>query len=192
VLPGCKCHANEPALVGRRHRDVVQHLEGKSFQVQVEHECRHQPTAQNPGPRDWTKYRVVLRLIGIWCAELGRHRLYLTSAREERLAAGAVPGIYAMRWEVELFFRELKTLLRIEQISSSNKAVSECLLYAALLSLAVARGLQRFVSALPNISAIATDRCTAVVRAILPRLLDLLCAPPALHERIETNVRTIL
>lgn len=185
-------HAADPAFVGRRHRDIVQQLEGQSFQVQIEHEYRHRQTKHGPGPRDLTKYRVPLRLIGIWCAELGRHRLYLTSASEQQLAADAVPSVYAMRWEIELLFRELKTQLRIEQMPSGSKAISECLLDAALLSLAVARGLQRFASALPNIPSLATERCTAVMRAILPRLLDLLCAPPNLRADIEKRVRRIL
>jgi hypothetical protein len=52
-----------------------------------------------------------------------------------------VGPIYAARWEVELFFRELKLTHRLEQLPTRKRFVAESLIYAALLSLLLSRRL---------------------------------------------------
>ena len=48
---------------------------------------------------------------------------------------------YAARWEVELMFRELKSHYRLHHMPSKNRHVTECLLYAAMLTLVLSRKL---------------------------------------------------
>ena len=49
--------------------------------------------------------------------------------------------MYCCRWAVELLFRELKTLYDLDEFDTSNPAVVEILLYAAVLTLLVSREL---------------------------------------------------
>ncbi len=69
---------------------------GKSFELQVDYEYRHIPE------RDWTKRHTVLRLIAVWCSDIAKHRLYLTSTTSTELRAEVAPAVYAMRWEAAL------------------------------------------------------------------------------------------
>src|SRR5262249_12584948 len=104
------------------------------FEVVVDHVFR------NVRERDFRQQHIPLRMIARWHAEARRHRVYVTSS--DSIAADAVAAIYAMRWGIELLFRELKSQLRINHMPSRNKVVVECLIYAALLMLAVGRWLR--------------------------------------------------
>jgi hypothetical protein len=69
------------------------------------------------------------------------YHLYMTNIAADRLTAEEVAQVYAARWEVELLFKELKSHYRIADLPSSNRAVVESLLYAAILTLALSRRL---------------------------------------------------
>ena len=81
---------------------------GKLFIFDLAHyPYRHIPE------RDWTFRHLRLRLIAVWWPDLKRHRLYLTNASTSQLDAQTAPAVYALRWEIELLFRELKSQLRV-------------------------------------------------------------------------------
>ena len=66
---------------------------------------------------------------------------------------------------------------------SGNKAITECLLYASLLALALGRKLHRVLQARWQCTSLAsrtapTERWTTVLRALMPVLLELVLAPP--------------
>jgi IS4 transposase len=82
-----------------------------------------------------------VRLVGHWHPTEQRHRFYITNAPNEMMATEHVGPIYAARWEVELFFRELKLTHRLEQMPTRKRFVAEALIYAALLSLLLSRRL---------------------------------------------------
>jgi hypothetical protein len=75
-----------------------------------------------------------------------RHWLYITSASAAQLAAQHLGAVYALRWEIELLFRELKSVYRIDHTPSGRRGVTDCLLYAALLTVAMSRRLLRLVA----------------------------------------------
>jgi IS4 transposase len=84
-----------------------------------------------------------VRLVGQWHPLEARHHFYLTNASLEMMATEHVGPIYAARWEVELFFRELKLTHRLEQLPTRKRFVAEALIHAALLSLLLSRRLQQ-------------------------------------------------
>lgn len=181
--------AEKDHWVGRRHKDLMVEMRGASFEVDVDYEYRHIPE------RDWQKRHIALRLIAVWCAEIARHRLYLTSATPAQLSAKAASAIYAMRWEIELLFRELKSQLRIEDMPSGNKSAAECLVYAALLALALGRKVHRTLTARrrdPLSLRCPAERWTAIFRALAPLLLELLLASPRRRVELERRLRTTL
>jgi hypothetical protein len=59
----------------------------------------------------------------------------------------AVAEVYAVRREIELLFRELKSQLRLDHMPSGNKAAAECMLFASILALALDRILRRDLAA---------------------------------------------
>jgi IS4 transposase len=177
--------ADDPTWVGRRHKDLLQEMRDRSFEAEIAYVYRHLPE------RDWTKRRLRLRIVAVWCPTIGRHRLYLTSAPPAALDASVVAAVYTLRWEVELLFRELKTQLRIEDIPTGNKAVVECLIYAALLALALGRSLQLAIAASNPDSArrLPPERWSAVLRAVAPLVLELLLGA---HDRRADIGRRLL
>lgn len=52
---------------------------------------------------------------------------------------------YALRWQIELLFKELKRHYRLEDMPSGNRDIVESLLYAAIPSLAASRRLLQAV-----------------------------------------------
>ena len=181
--------AEKNIWIGRRHKDLMEEMHGTSFEVVVDYQYRQIPDG------DRQKRHLPLRLIAVWCAEVGRHRLYLTSATPTQLSTKAAPAIYAMRWEIELLFRELKSQLRIEDMPSGNKAATECLVYAALLALALGRKVHRTLTARrrdPLSLRCPNERWTAIFRALAPLLLELLLASPRRRAGLERRLRTTL
>jgi len=177
--------ADNPRWVGRRHKSILAEMRGRSFDVWVDYAYRHIPE------RDWTWWSLELRLIGIWSDELRRHRLYLTSAPVFALPADVVAEVYAVRWEVELLFRELKSQLNLEHMPSGNKAVAECMLYASLLALALDRTLRRDLAA-RDATTIPAERSSIVFRSVAPLLLDLIVGLPAHRPHLERRLRRVL
>lgn len=180
--------ASDRRLVGRKTKDVAHTMQGRDWQCTVDY--RHRRVRE----RDWTWRHIRLRFIAIWDAELNRHRLYLTSVPEPKLAASDVPAVYAMRWEIELLFRELKSQLRADQMPSANKAAVEILIYASLLALAVARTLHQLLAQRRRgvLDPCPFDRWTSVVCQVAHALLRLLLAPPPDRWPLGCRIATVL
>jgi hypothetical protein len=82
--------------------------------------------------------------VGPWVA--GR-LWYVTHVPATVLSPAGIAGTYAARWEIELISPELKAYLRIAHLSSALPVVVEALIYAAMIGLAVSRGLWRSLRA---------------------------------------------
>jgi len=166
-------------------------MHGKTFEVEVDYVFCHIPE------REWIKRHLRLRLIAVWRQDIGQHRLYLTSADPSQLASDAAAPVYALRWEIELLFRELKSQLKLEDMPSGNKAATECLLYAALLTMAIGRTLLRALQARLRsrgnpAATFPPERWTIVMRSVAPQLLALLLAPPHARVALERRLWIVL
>jgi putative transposase len=181
--------AEQARWVGLKHQDILSEMHGKSFEAEIDYEYRHIPE------RDWEKRHIPMRLIASWHADAKMHRLYITSATSTQLSAKAAPAIYAMRWEVELLFRELKSQLRLADMPSGNKAATESLVYASVLALALGRNVHRVITR-HHRDALSVrfpkDRWASVFRSLAPLLLELLLAPPERRPNLERRVRITL
>jgi len=135
-----------------------------------------------------------------------RGHLYLTNARPEELAAEHIGRSYALRWEVELLFRELKTHYRLKQLPSRNPEVVKALVYAAALTLLVSRRLLHSLRQALGSRAegLKSQRWAAIVSSVAADLLLLVLRPPRetrplhrrlnkllLHEAPDPNVRRL-
>lgn len=116
-----------------------------------------------------------VRVVGQWHPKEGQHHFYITNAAPEMMATENVGPIYAARWEVELFFRELKLTYKIEQIATRKRFVSECLIYAALLSLLLSRRLRERL--LPRTRPFAPERWARLFATFALDLLNITLSP---------------
>ncbi len=73
-------------------------------------------------------------MIGIRDPRTGDYHFYVTNIPLEKLAAEDVRATYALRWQVELLFKELKQSYRLDQMPSRKRHIVEALLYAAILT----------------------------------------------------------
>jgi len=69
----------------------------------------------------------------------GDMRWYLTTLSPECLPAEDVPDAYAMRWEIELVFKALKSGLGLNRMEARSPAAVTALLHAKVIALALSR-----------------------------------------------------
>jgi hypothetical protein len=91
-----------------------------------------------------------------------------------------------------LLFREPKSQFKLDDMPSGNKAATECLLYAALLTMAIGRRLLRALqmrhhSTNEPMRVFPLERWAIVMRSVAPQLLALLLGPP--HARLAPDRR---
>ena len=105
--------------------------------------------------------------------------------------------MYRCRWAVELLFRELKTLYELDEFDTTNPAVVEILLYAAVLTLLVSRELLELVIEHADDEAVfPPERWAATFRSHAQRILKRLSnylgySPPPLLERMVADAQKI-
>jgi transposase len=128
----------------------------------------------------------------------------VTNVPVEKLAAEDIRATYALRWQVELLFKELKRHYRIDQMPSRKREIVEALLYASILTLIVSRRLLALVrKALAGLAdRIPTQRWAALLESASTELLLIATRPPRelktllqrvnatfLHEAVDPNMR---
>ena len=91
-----------------------------------------------------TRSRAVetFRVVGVWNEDEQKYHLYVTNLPAEDYTAADVAKLYQGRWEVELLYRELKTVHGLDKIRSSKPEVVEAFILISLLSLVVTRTLR--------------------------------------------------
>jgi putative transposase len=179
-------------LEGKQIFDVVDDLHRKYIDVEVEVEFRRGPYA---GTRSWDTKR--FRVVGFRNEDADDYHLYITNLSREAFLPANIATLYRCRWKVELLFRELKTLYELDEFDTSNPAVVEILLYAAILTLLVNRELLDLVIEYADEEAVfPPERWAATFRShaqrILKRLSDYLgYSPPPLLERMAADAQKI-
>ena len=123
------------SLPERRLRDVLGDLTREIIDVTVEIEFKRRAYAGKQST-DTMEFRVV----GVRNEDTDDYHLYVTNLPDE-FTPRQVAALYGLRWEVELLFRELKSLYGLEKFQTSDPAIVELLVVAALLTLTVSRAL---------------------------------------------------
>lgn len=181
-------HSKHQRFVGQKLQHVLPHIgtDSLEFDAELHSDSRKQ------GPRH--PITTTVRVVGVWNAVEHRHHLYVTNVPPHRLAAAHLAGVYAARWEVELLFRELKTHYRIDDLRSRRRSVTECLLYASLLTLVASRRLHRLLA--PDHEALRQqhplDRWAVLFATVAHELLDLLVGPASHRALLALRLRRLL
>lgn len=113
---------------------------------------------------------------------------YVTNVIPDVLMAEQVRAAYALRWIIELVFKELKSVYRMEDLPSRKKSVVKVLFYAALLTLLTSRCLLAEMRKRmgPDSDRITELRWAALFRMICGEILLLLFTRgglPALEKK---------
>ena len=179
-------------LEGEQVFEIAEDLHRQYVDVEVEVAFRRGSYA---GTRSWDRKR--FRVVGVLIADADGYHFYLTNLSREWFLPADIATIYRCRWEVELLFRELKTLYDLGEFNTSNPAVVQILLYAAVLTLLMSRELLGVVIEHAGDDAVfPPERWAATFRShtqqILRRLSDYLdYSPPPLLERTAADAQKI-
>ena len=147
------------------------------------------------GTRSWGTKR--FRVVGVRNEDADDYHFCFTNLPRKWFLLADVATMYRCRWTVELLFRELKTLYELDEFDTSNPAVVEILLYAAVLTLLVNRELLELVIEYADDEAVfPPERWASTFRShtqqILKRLSDYFgCSPPPLLDRMAAGAQKI-
>jgi len=134
-------------LAGKKLQDVLPLLKREVIDVLVE--VSFKGSASRPKKTDGDTFEVyhpkngtpktkeTFRLVGIFNKESNAYHLYLTNLSPEQLPAEDVALLYRARWSIELVFKELKRLYKLDVISSGASDIVESLVLVAMLTLVV-------------------------------------------------------
>jgi IS4 transposase len=127
-------------VVGRRLQDVLPLLQRDFLDVEVEVEFKKRVYM---GRRS-TKRRT-FRLVAVRNHETGEYHAYITNVPPDRLPAEDIAQTYALRWQVEILFKAMKSHGHLDQLPSTKRCVVECLVWASVLATLVSQALYREV-----------------------------------------------
>jgi putative transposase len=176
--------AGPAGLAGRRLSEIERTFQGEAVDLYIDQHWRPE------GGKNTTPGRVFpARVIASWHAAEQRYRFYVTNAPPQMLAAAHVAAVYAARWEVELFFRELKLVYRIEDIPTRKRCVAECLIYAALLTSLLSRRLRQALFSLSRPPAIERWAIVFATFALEILHLSLGSYPPPFERRLVKTLK---
>ncbi len=80
------------------------------------------------------KYRTQGRTPTAEALELAGWLILITNAPPEKLSAKAAGYLYRVRWQIELVFKQLKSVFRLDVLPSGNAARVECEVWARLMA----------------------------------------------------------
>jgi IS4 transposase len=136
---------------------------------------------------------VEFRVVGVRNEDTDDYHLYVTNLPGE-FTPEQVAALYSLRWKVELLFRELKSRYGLEKFKTSDEAIAELLVMAALLPLTVSRALLAVFQEIDPDVEYPEERWATTLRSVAqPVLADLALAlghpPPNLPELVRREAR---
>jgi len=166
-------------VTGQRLRDVLGSLERQVLDVEARVEF-----ARRTYRGRQSRARRTFRVVAIRNPETGEYHVYVTNVPPDRLAAEDITHTYALRWQVELLFKAMKSHGHLDQLPSRKKCVVDCLVWASVLSLLASQALYRLIrSLLDPDQALPLLRWAAKFAVVAGDLLPLLVHPDRARER---------
>lgn len=128
-----------------------------------------------------------VRIVGLWDEQRGVYHWYITNLPVAKVKAEEIGKLYALRWTIELLFRELKSSYRLESIPSRKSHVVEAFLYASLLTLLASRALLLAIRRWGSLGdrRTPTERWARLFVSAAPDLLALMLDPSAMARTRE-------
>jgi IS4 transposase len=161
-------------VVGERVHDVVDRLQREVLDVTVDVRFARRRYAGR-ARHDWQE----LRVVGLRDPGTDKYHLYITNIPVDKLTAEELRITYALRWQIELLFKELKSTYRLRDMPSKKRVVVEALLYATILTLVVSRyllaALRRRWAELAE--RIPLQRWASVLESVASELLQIMTRP---------------
>jgi transposase len=169
--------------------------DGAFFVTRLKKDLRYQVIKENPVPErgnvrgdHWIEIqstqdptrRQVLRVVTIWDEEKQEELAFLTNHFD--FGATTIARIYKERWQIELFFKALKQLLRVKTFVGTSANALKTQIWTALIAMLLLKYMQlksQYAWSLSNLAALVRQQLF-VYRDLWLWLDDPFQAPPAL------------
>ena len=96
----------------------------------------------------WKKHQDPFRVVASWDKRHKRRGYLITTLSREPFSAQDILQYYALRWQVELMFRELKSYCCLSTFSTENKHIVQTLIWSSILVMLLKRYMALATSAL--------------------------------------------
>jgi hypothetical protein len=113
---------------GRHLHEVLAKLPRRRLDLDVEFRIRRDPPLR-------------LRLVLLWIPARRRYLTLVTNVSRRRLTSRQILGVYRLRWQVELVFKEWKSYANLHEFTSRNPRLVEGLIWASLCAAALKRSI---------------------------------------------------
>jgi len=176
--------------------------DGVYFVTRFKQDLRYEITAEREPPKNSnvrrdvdiriTPYRqdfeLNLRLVTVWDEEKEQELTFLTN--HLKFGATTIARIYKERWQIELFFKSLKQLLRVKTFVGTSANALKTQLWTALIAMLLLKYLHlksTFNWSFSNLVALLRQQLF-VYRDLFPWLNDPYQAPPVLAGVHDVNL----
>lgn len=190
IVQSLRTHRGRSVPVdGEKLKDVLGRLTRKVIDLEVLVRFK---TRKYKGKAHYKEQK--LRMVGVWNEDEERYHLYFTNLSPRQLSAEGVAEAYKLRWQVELLFRQLKSIHGLGKVRTMNEDAAVALVYAAVLSLLVTRSLLEAIRVKLGLSEAETpfERGARAVQRQAVLILQLLASPPRDFSRLERRVERAL
>lgn len=160
---------------GQRLHDVLPQLPRRCLDLVVEFRVRRERPLR-------------LRMVLLWVPTRRYFLILVTNVSRRRMAARQVLGVYRLRWQVELVFKEWKSYANLHAFVSRSPTLVEGLIWASLCAAALKRSMAHACQRTGQTVPISTRIVAMCGAFILPELLR--CALRA-FRRLEAVVDRI-
>jgi len=173
---------NSIPVGGRRLKEILGALRREVLDVQVEIRFLRRKYLDHR-----SRGRGTARLIAVRDPESGHYHCYLTNIPPERLAAEDISQTYALRWQVEILFKAMKSHGHLAQLPSTKKSVVDSLIWASVLATIASQALFRLIRMqVERKRFVPLLRWAALFSRIAGDLLRLLLAPdPVVDDQLR-------
>jgi putative transposase len=128
----CRLKANSAPIITRIGKGVAKRHIGRPLNKQV--------NLRGAIVEVWAKLMlpgkgfIEVRLIGFRFPKTKQYRWYATNLPHTTFLAQWIYPIYRLRWQIELFFKSIKSILNADQITSGNENIALAIVYSSILS----------------------------------------------------------
>ena len=166
-------------VVGKRVQEVLPALKRQHLDVEVEVRFKRR---EYKGRCSTATRR--FRLVAVYDEKAGRYHGYFTNVPPERLAPEDVSYTYALRWQVEILFKAMKSHGHLAQLPSKRRHVVECLVWASVLALVASQAIFRLIrQAVPRRRYLPLLRWATLFGRVAEDLLRILLVEDPGHDR---------
>ena len=136
-----------------------------------------------------------VRLIGFRFPLTKEYRWYVTNMPSSMALAEWIYPIYRLRWQIELFFKSIKSMLHADQITSENENIVLVTAYSSILASLIANSIiieYALVSARIELKSVTVQRITFVFSLIANDLAKCILKKDISPKTFTENLATLL